>query len=342
MKFIDLEQRTEAWKDWRRQGLTATDSPVILGANPYKTRWRLWAEKTGKVMPPDLSKNPNVRYGVAHEDDARRLFEMRHAVCALPACGEWDDDPLFRASFDGLTPESEPVEIKCPSAATLEDVRTRGLGSEAVRMYAVQLQHQMLVAGAARGWLVFYDGSADDLIEFEIERDDALINHRIIPEGRAFFELVRSGKEPDKDPMRDVYVPQNEADRSDWISAAKTFLCAEEEIRRLRREIERFQAVQEPCKDTFRRLMGNSCCAEYAGIAVTRSRTKGRINAEKLFEAALSRKPTEAELAVCRSPDAERWLFRVSGRDLPEDSAESISARERAALSGDAMPSFYF
>ena len=98
MNFHNLEQKTDAWREWRRKGLTATDSPVILGLSPYKTPWRLWAEKVGKVQPPDLSKNPNVRYGIEHEDDARRLFEMRFNTCVMPACCEWSTDPLFRAS----------------------------------------------------------------------------------------------------------------------------------------------------------------------------------------------------------------------------------------------------
>lgn len=40
MHIINLDQRTDAWKAWRNQGVTATDSTVILGASPYKTPWR--------------------------------------------------------------------------------------------------------------------------------------------------------------------------------------------------------------------------------------------------------------------------------------------------------------
>ena len=119
MHIINLDQRTDAWKAWRNQGITATDSTVILGASPYKTPWRLWAEKVGKILPPDLSKNPNVQRGVALEDEARRLFQNKHLTCVMPACAESDVDPIFRASFDGLTPPNEPVEFKCPGEKVL-------------------------------------------------------------------------------------------------------------------------------------------------------------------------------------------------------------------------------
>lgn len=102
MHIINLDQRTDAWKAWRNQGITATDSTVILGASPYKTPWRLWAEKVGKILPPDLSGNPNVQRGVALEDEARLLFQNKHLTCVMPACAESDVDPIFRASFDGF------------------------------------------------------------------------------------------------------------------------------------------------------------------------------------------------------------------------------------------------
>ena len=55
MTVVDLNQRSDEWLNWRSLGVTATDIPVILGLSPYKTVWQLWAEKTGRINPPDLS-----------------------------------------------------------------------------------------------------------------------------------------------------------------------------------------------------------------------------------------------------------------------------------------------
>lgn len=71
MTVVDLNQRSEEWLKWRALGITATDIPVILGLSPYKTPWQLWAEKIGRINPPDLSGNPNIQRGVALEDKAR-------------------------------------------------------------------------------------------------------------------------------------------------------------------------------------------------------------------------------------------------------------------------------
>ena len=61
MKTVDLNQRSPEWLQWRSQGITASDIPIILGLSPYKTPWQLWAEKVGRINAPDISNNPNVK-----------------------------------------------------------------------------------------------------------------------------------------------------------------------------------------------------------------------------------------------------------------------------------------
>lgn len=74
MKIVNLSQREEDWLDWRRQGVTATDAAILLNRSPYKTRWRLWAEKTGYAREVDLSLNPLVRRGIENEDAGKTRF----------------------------------------------------------------------------------------------------------------------------------------------------------------------------------------------------------------------------------------------------------------------------
>ena len=100
MRLLDLEQRSEAWLAWRQAGITATESSVILGLNPYMTPWRLWCEKVGRAQPADLSANPLVRFGIEHEDEVRQMFELKHLDVVMPACAEFDEDPIIRASFE--------------------------------------------------------------------------------------------------------------------------------------------------------------------------------------------------------------------------------------------------
>ena len=58
MKIVNVSQGSAAWLKWRQQGITATDAVVLLGLSPYKSVWRLWAEKVGFAREADLSLNP--------------------------------------------------------------------------------------------------------------------------------------------------------------------------------------------------------------------------------------------------------------------------------------------
>ena len=45
MRVVDLDQRTDEWKQWRKLGVTATDSPVLFVLVPEQNSIELWAEK---------------------------------------------------------------------------------------------------------------------------------------------------------------------------------------------------------------------------------------------------------------------------------------------------------
>ena len=53
MKITDVIQRTPPWERWRAQGVTASEAAIVLGRSPYKTLWRLWAERTGLAREAD-------------------------------------------------------------------------------------------------------------------------------------------------------------------------------------------------------------------------------------------------------------------------------------------------
>lgn len=344
MKIVKLDQRTDEWKAWRRQGITATDAVVIQGS-PYKTPWRLWMEKTGKALAPDLSANPRVAYGVKHEDDARRLFEHKYLVFVEPACAESDENPVLRASFDGLTLSDEPVEIKCPSRTVLDEVKALGRQSSAYQHYLTQVQYQMLVAGAPRGWLVFYDGGEEtgnppSIIDFEIARDDAFLTD-LKARCLAFYDSIAKGVEPPKDPKRDVFMPSDE-EVGEWIAAASQYLKLQEEVVRHQAAIDELKRVQGTAAETMKRIMGENFQAEFGGIAVTRSVVKGKVDYAALAESLAGRKPAPDEIESFRGKSTERWLFRATGQAVPKEIVDpDLIARAEEAEPDEDYPAIY-
>ena len=307
MKIVNLSQRDDDWLEWRKGGLTATDAIILLNRSPYKTKWRLWAEKTGYAKEVDLSLNPLVRLGVVNEDKARQAFEAKHNDLLLPACVQSVKNPLLRASLDGLNSTNQPVELKCPSESVWNDVCTNGANSEPYKLYYVQVQHQLLVTGAKSGWLVFwYNGEIRD---FVINRDDVM-HKQLLVEAEKFWEQVQKRQEPEKDPERDLYIPKHkEAER--WISAAEEYRIYEAEAQELKKRLSELSEKQKPLLEDMKSLMGGYLQADYGGLMVTRYKVSGRVNYKKLLEEKASNiKPNDIE--TYRAKSDERCRVTVS------------------------------
>lgn len=66
----------EEWLAVRNTGIGGSDAGVILGLNKWKSPITLWAEKTGRAEPEDLSGNEAVYWGTKQEPlVAERFYE---------------------------------------------------------------------------------------------------------------------------------------------------------------------------------------------------------------------------------------------------------------------------
>jgi putative phage-type endonuclease len=303
MRLIDVIQRTPAWERWRSAGVTASEAAIVLGRSPYKTPWRLWAERTGVAVPPDLSQNPHVARGVALEDAARQWFEARHDTLLLPVCAESDTHPVLRASFDGIADDGAPVELKAPAEKTFAEVAAEGTASRAYALYWPQLQHQLYVADADHGWLVFY-GNAERVLEFPIDRDEGFLGNELIPACLRFAEQINKCEAPPRDPRRDVFVPEG-ADLARWTQLAASYRALSAECGQLEAPLLALQERLATTQEDLVALMGEFLLAEAAGLKVTRTRQNGAID----YKAALAHLLPAVDTAVLegfRRPASER------------------------------------
>ena len=332
MKIINLGQRDDAWHEWRANGLSASDAAVILGLSPYKTPWKLWSEKTGYAVADDLSRNPNVRRGVKLEDEARGAAEAYFGSDfdpLLPICAESDVEPILRASFDGIRGNGEPVELKVPAESTFEDVKKERESSKAYRVYYPQVQHQMYVCDAQKGWLMFYNPDEADesqrLIVFEIKRDQAMIDE-LVTKCLELWDFIKNRKEPPKDPERDVYIPEG-ADADSWIYAAEEHNRLDDQVKALEAEVKKLKQAQKPHIETMKEMMidkGFYSC-DFAGVKLTRFSQQGNIDNAKLISELLPNLD-DATKDKYRKPDSERWRVNRTKSLAPKNvKAEEVS-----------------
>jgi putative phage-type endonuclease len=349
MKIIDVAQRTPEWDRWRAQGITASESAVILGRSPYKTPWRLWAERTGLARPADLSRNPHVARGNRLEDAARQWFEQAYDTVLMPVCAESDQEPLLRASFDGLNDAGEPVELKVPSARVFHEVQTHGRAANAYRLYEPQVQHQLYVAGATKGWLVFYRDDQNQVV-FELARDPTLIR-AIVGQGKAFWQAIVDGDEPEKDPVRDLFVPSGEQ-ASEWTALASRYRRIHREAKAIDAELKRRKTALDQIQTQLVAMVGEALIAESAGLRITRFCAKGAVDYPALLRALLPDLASEAVERFRRKP-SERVRVTVQEEPanavIPFDAEPVAPADHRAgdqatnpATEHDAAMSFWF
>jgi len=308
MKVINVSQRSEAWRVWRAQGLSASEAAVLMKRSPYKTPWRLWAEKTDLVLEKSLENNPLIRIGIQQEPAALHHFEEKHGVMLLPLCGESLRYPLLRASFDGLSEANEPVEIKCPHETTFLDVLLNREQSAAYQLYWCQVQQQILVAEAERGFLYFYQ--AGQTVEFEIQRDDVFIRG-LIETAMTFWSAVKSGKEPNKDPERDLFLPQGPAEQQ-WQQLASHYRQNALQMDELKVQLKALEILQPDLEKGLVALMGDYKAAEHSGVRVNCFQMQGSIDYKAALQTLLP-EVSETVLESYRKKTSDR--VRITCRD---------------------------
>ena len=71
----------EEWLEWRREGIGASDAPVIMGVSPWTTPLQLWENKLlGKSGQLETS---SMRRGKDMEKEARRHFEEQMGTVSV-------------------------------------------------------------------------------------------------------------------------------------------------------------------------------------------------------------------------------------------------------------------
>lgn len=178
------------WKKWRSEGLGASDSPVIMGVSPYKTRYQLWEEKCGMTTGDD--GNWATRRGQDLEPVARAQYELMTGLDMPPAFVEHKEHRFVRASLDGWNAAANVVlEIKCPGA---ED-HALAVAGKIPAKYWPQVQHQLYVTGAERVDYFSFDGK-ESFARVEVKPDEIYLAV-LVPTLLSFWDHVQKKSPPE-------------------------------------------------------------------------------------------------------------------------------------------------
>ena len=201
-------RNTEEWLD-HRDRIGGSEASAIVGMNPYKTNQELWREKTGRVVPPDISDKPYVKYGHDAEGHIRALFALDFPEYKV----EYYDNnmilndrfPFAHASLDGELVDQEGrrgiLEVKTTNI--LQSMQKEKWNEKIPDNYYVQLLWYLMVTEYDFAVLVaqlkmdYKDGLRKLTKHYFIERDEVEEDiEYMAAEGEAFWELVKADREP--------------------------------------------------------------------------------------------------------------------------------------------------
>jgi putative phage-type endonuclease len=268
----------------RKSGLGGSDSPVVIGVSPWKTRLDLYRDKLGLV--PDFTGNNQTARGTALEPLVRDIYqeETGRLVKVIPGMIEHPEKPFIRANVDGQVWMKDGngkgpgvLEIKCPNLHTYLKIKREGVPEYAY----IQDQHYLGVTGAKWGSLAIFCADMWELMWFDIDRDDDLIR-RVFDEDELFWmNHVLAQVPPEEAPMVDLDLPTVGGElitleTPDWKKAA-------DDLRLAKQIMDEAKELETQAKKKIQRLMeaAGSEVVEGAGIRAYWREQAGRKTLDK-------------------------------------------------------------
>lgn len=187
----------EEWLSLRKQlGIGGSDASAVIGFNPYKSAYTLWAEKTGRI--PEFEGNLITEVGSYLEEFVAKLFERETGkkVRRKNRMLINSDYPWAFGDVDRLVVgEKALVEIKTTNSfPIMKQVRS----GEFPEQYYAQVVHYLAVSGLEKAYLAVLIGCRDFKI-FELERDENEIQALMMAEEEFWLGYVKTNTPPPAD-----------------------------------------------------------------------------------------------------------------------------------------------
>ncbi len=251
----------------RSKGLGGSDIGAMLGLSKWKSPMDLWAEKTGRVMRPDIGDKEFIHFGNVLEDVVAREFMLRtgktvHRKRGTVTHPKYD---FMLANIDRRV-VGERALLECKTSSAWLQQEWGEIGSDDVPLYYLtQGIHYMEVLGYSRCYFAVLIGG-NEFRWYVVDRDTDVAKALIEKESE-FWRLVLTNEPPDALSFPDVVTLYPKDERAAIVATDEIFeaLGAYET---LRHDIAQKEAEQEIFKMTIGEFMGD------AGRLVDRAGTK--------------------------------------------------------------------
>lgn len=228
MRIVDLDQRSDKWHAWRKEGLGSSDASVLMGCNPYKTPLDLYNEKHS--IDCEVVNNDAMKRGTDYEKEALTWSCSVLGVELVPLCVEHEGKHWMRASLDGYSKEQNfLIEIKIPLERNFEKQCL-----ETQDMHYCQIQWHLMVSGLKNAYLCVYSPEmktgvmkfipADHEYQVELQNiaEDFWFNHVI---------AMEPPKKPEMRQISDLKALELAKELQTYIELRKKFEALENDLK---------------------------------------------------------------------------------------------------------------
>jgi len=173
--------------------LGGSDISAAMGVNRWTTPLQLWSEKTGKVVPEDISGKECVEMGNELEETVARLFTKRTGkkVRRAPKNYTHPEYDYMRCQVDRLVEGTdELLECKTCSAYKAKEWE----GDEIPIEYILQVQYQLMITGRSVGHLAVLIGG-QKFVYKELRADQEMFD-QITEAAIMFWGMVQRQEQP--------------------------------------------------------------------------------------------------------------------------------------------------
>lgn len=184
-----------------------SDIASVMGESRYKTPFKLWCEKTGRIPAPNLDNVESVHFGTILEDVVAKEFTRRtgKAVRQAPKGYVHPEYDYMVAHIDRIiTGTDELLECKTTNFFKADEWQGENIPNE----YILQVQWYLGITGRKKGYIACLIGGNQfnyKCIEFDSELFDLMVKC-----AKDFWEKIQTDTPPelvanDDETMRDLY-----------------------------------------------------------------------------------------------------------------------------------------
>jgi len=292
----------------RDKFIGGSDAGAIFGLNPWKSSYRLWAEKTGKISG-EIPDNDALRTGRDLEQYvAERFMDATGKTVRRDNHTYYLEEFPFIAGHVDRRVVGENAILECKTANTFQN-EGYASGNFPPHYYA-QCQHYMAVTGADAVYLAVL--CFPHFYYTKYERDEAEIETLINAE-REFWKLVQEdvppapdGSDSSSEAIAEIY-PESDPEKS--LTMPKSIATALDTIETIKSSIKELQTMQTAQENLVKDFLGDAETAIGSDWSVTWKTTKRTgIDSKRL-------KAERPDIFEHYSKETESRVFRTKRRE---------------------------